>query len=62
MTKVVIYVEGGNVQSVHSNDKDIHVVLVDADNMTDQDGMQDQECADAVLAREIEGLTEVLIL
>ena len=31
-TKVLIYIEGGNLQMIASNTKDIDIVLVDRDN------------------------------
>ena len=55
-TKIVIYVDGGTVQSVHSNleEEKIDVVLVDADNLTEEG-----RNAENVLKRETRELNEV---
>ena len=34
-TKILIYVEGGTVQFVNANHKDVQIVIIDKDNMTD---------------------------
>ena len=43
--KVMIYVEGGCVQSVMANDPRVRVVLVDQDNLDAEEG--DKEAAEA---------------
>ena len=38
MIKVIVYVEGGVVQSVVANTKDIDVEIFDADNLLEMEG------------------------
>lgn len=43
MTKIVIKVKGGLVQSVHSSSADVQVVLIDYDNIEQGDAMTDAQ-------------------
>lgn len=45
MTKIVIKVKGGLVQSVHSSSADVQVVLIDYDNIEQGDAMTDAQLA-----------------
>ena len=52
--KVVIYVDGGCLMSVHATDGDTDVVLVDGDDLVEQG-----KNVDRLVQRETKGLKEV---
>ena len=33
MNRIIIYVEGGNIQAVRADNPDVEIIIVDADNM-----------------------------
>jgi len=55
MTKIVVFVEGGNVQSIYST-RPVEVEVVDFDNLKEQ-GL-DSEARNAELDRATAGMTE----
>lgn len=53
--KIVVHVDGGNVQDVYTNIQDAQIVVVDFDNLTDGEGFNNDE-AEQILDTAREGL------
>jgi hypothetical protein len=47
-TKIVIHVEGGNVQSVYSSEKNVEVEIIDMDNIKGELYDSEEEYAEKV--------------
>jgi len=56
-TQVVVYVDGGNVQEIYSNDANVEAVIIDYDDLRAED--KDSEERDKILKDATNGMHSI---